>query len=260
MKIDNDNRKQFYRDLTKACQNGDIDFIKEVINSDQVNSITIPIPDKMLIRAAGFGHHEIIEAIFTSPYLKEQICESYCITDALERAFQFGHIETINLLINKLNEFDQYNEGLVSNCILDAVINGQLNVIKHFFEDPPLNYTKDEANLSKEVLRQACISDKLDIVKYVIEHPNKHGLNDFNSNHGFIFWTIMENANWDIARYFIFDLNMPKTWALESHLKSRSAEESEKINNMFNIRELNKSLIEELASPEQASNTKKMKV
>jgi hypothetical protein len=259
MKIDNDNRKQFYRSLTQACQTGDINFIKEVINSDQVNSITVPIPDKMLMRAAGFGHNDIIEAMLESPYLKEQICESYCLTDALERAFQFGHIKTINLLMQKLHEFDQFNQSSLRHNMDKAVERGDLNLIKHFYDKFCTEYTN--GSIGREVLREACIYNKLDIVKYVIEHDNQQALDDFNSHHGFIFWTVMENKNWEIARYFIFDLNMPKTGDLESHLKSRDKEESEKINNMFNIRELNKNLNEELAHPEQIANpTKKVKI
>lgn len=258
MKIDNCNRKHFYRGLTNACQNGDIDFIKEVINSDQVNSITVPIPEKMLMRASGFGNNEIIEAIFESPYLKEQISESYSISEAVERAFDFGHVATINLLIQKLHEFDQYNQSIMSYNMRKAVEKGNLNIIENFYEIFCQEYT--QGSIGREVLRHACIYNKLDIVKYVIEHDNKQALDDFNSNHGFIFWTVMENQNWDIARYFIFDLNMPKTKDLENSLKNQS-ENSEKINNMFNIRELNKSLHNELIPSEQATNnTKKVKI
>ena len=258
MKIDNDNRRQFYRSLTNACQNGDINFIKEVINSDQVYSITVPIPDKMIMRAAGFGHNEIIEALFESPYLKEQICESYCLTDALERAFQFGHIKTINLLMQKLHEFDQFNSSSMRHNMEKAVERGDLNLIKHFYDKFCEEYT--HGSIGREILRHACIYNKLDIVKYVIEHDNQQALDDFNSNHGFILWTVMENKNWDIARYFIFDLNMPKNRDLENHLQNREKEESEKIHNMFNIRELNQSLTKELAHPEHTTNNKKMKV
>jgi ankyrin repeat protein len=134
--------------------------------------------------------------------------------------------------------------------LVKAISRGQLNIVKNFFTDVAIA-CEGLKDVGRELLREACMHNKLDIVKYLIEHENKQALNDFNTNYGFIFWVVIENKNWDIANYFISELNMPLSWELEWNLKGMDKDEAQKINHMFEMRGLKQSLATELPINEE---------
>jgi hypothetical protein len=154
--------------------------------------------------------------------------------------------------INNDNRKKFYDESV------KAISQGKLDIVKKLFTDVSIAF-EDIRDVGRELLREACMYNKLDIVKYLIEHENKQALNDFNINFGFIFCIVLENKYWDIANYFICELNMPLSWELKRSFKSMDKDESEKIHHMFEMRELQQSLVKDLPSNEDNKN-KKLKV
>ncbi len=142
--------------------------------------------------------------------------------------------------------------------LINAIKENKLNVAKSLFDQ--LSKEKMSRDLGREVLREACMYNQLDMVKYVIEHDNKQALEDFNRNFGFIFWIVTENKFWNIANYFICELNMPLSWDLKRALNDMDKDDAEKINHMFEMREVKQSLDKDLDNKEKTKNNKKIKV
>lgn len=128
--------------------------------------------------------------------------------------------------------------------LMKSTENGDLNTVKKLFDE--LAKENIPNCIGREVLRKACLNNQLHIIKFVIEHKNQKALNDFNSHYGFIFWTVTENKFWNIANYFICDLDMPLSWDLKRAISSMDKDDAEKINHMFEMRTINKTLQEEL--------------
>jgi ankyrin repeat protein len=96
-------------------------------------------------------------------------------------------------------------------------------------------------------LLKACGYGHLDIVKYLLtsselkEHPDLHLADDQAIIHA------ISNCRWDIVSYFIYDLNIEESPAIQKFL-SEHQKYSSKAQSMFDKRELAKTLNSELTT------------
>lgn len=258
MKLNNENRKEFYKKLVIACKNGDIGFINEVINSETVNQITNPTPAAMLQQAANYGHLDIVQGIYTSNQLKKHL-EKNDLLDAIRKAFLHSHLEVIQFLAPKLEWFGSY-DNFISLCVSDATVAGQIKIVKAFFEDNLVKHNLNKDLVTTKIINMACSHNKLDIIKYVMEKEqykyfdkNAHNLNN-------TFATALMNENLDVIQYLIFDLNISKTKEINNILENNTDNNFEKVKNWFKIRDANKELEAELPILNQETNPKKPKM
>lgn len=141
--------------------------------------------------------------------------------------------------------------------LIDSLKKGKLNIVKKLFDE--LSKEIMSRDLGREVMREACLYNQLEIVKYVVEHKNKQAIEDFNKNYGFIFYLVQQNQFWNILNYFISDLNMPLSSDIKRAITEMPKEDAEKINHMFEMREVKDSLDKSLQINKIQKN-KKLKV
>lgn len=261
MKLNNKNRKEFYKKIIAASKLGELTFIKDIINSDIANQITANPPKKMLENASGYGHIEIIKDLFTSKHLTKHINYPDILKGALQKAFQHGHLEVVKFLIPKIDNIGAYHNGLISSGVTDAAMTGKIELIRVFLEDSPIRNTIDKNELIGKIINIGCIYNQLEIVKYAIEKDNSQYFNKETNNINNTFVTSLTNGSMDVLKYFIFDLNIEKNSSLSNFLDTNLNENFEKVNNWFKIRDINKDLQEELPIiKNEKSPTKKLKM
>jgi hypothetical protein len=262
MKLNNQNRKDFYKKIIGACKKGDVEFINEVLNSDTISQINDPIPIKMLFQASGYGHLEIVQALYKSNLFKNKIDKTNLVK-AINTAFSHGHIKVIQFLFPQLNRFNGHHDNIISLSLTDAAVNGQVNVIQAFFEDNLVKNNLNKDTVTEKIINTACCYDKLDVIKYIMEKEqykyfdkNIHNLNN-------TFATSLVNESLDVIQYFIFDLNITKTPEIHNILQNNIDDNFEKVKSWFKLREVSKErekLEDELPILNKETHNKKPKM
>jgi hypothetical protein len=256
--MDITNIKQLNKQLITACQIGDTAFIKEFIDSSAIKKINDPIPYKMFMEACNNGHLEIIKEMFLSPHLNKHINNNPTLPGAINIAFRSQHIDIIEFIGHKFNAIEPDN-GSISSGIMEAAEKGHLNVIKHFLEKSTLDMDKDL--IVHRAFHLSCSKNHLNIIKYLVEFSNVKKICGFSE---LIKDGVSEaylSRSFDIVKYLIFDLNVPKNDKSMNTLASIGRSDFSQLENWFNIRELNQSLADELVSSStNIINTKKPKI
>lgn len=208
-----------------ACTNGDLKKVRHLLTSPKLKvQAEIHYNNDFGFRAAcDKGHLDVIKYLLTSPELKEHA-----------------------------NIHAESNEGFNGACAY-----GHLEVVKYLLTSPDLKnkvqLDKSSANLA---LGLATVQGRLEIVKYLIESPELKEYVNIHASKDRNFRNASVQNHLDIVQYFIFDLNFRQSKPIKEHL---IAYPNEEVTKMFELRELNKQLGQELNSTPRAA-TKKIKI
>lgn len=153
--------------LLSVCQSGCVETFRYICDH-KINVSDINLEQKMyLVNACEGGSLEIINFIFAL-YEKRKL--SYSIQtggSCMNYACMGGHIEVINLLINK--KFDYWNEGLTGACS-----NGNVEIAKMMIRKGAFNFNW--------CLYVACVAGHKDVAKLMItsgaSFDNRFSFND----------------------------------------------------------------------------------
>lgn len=254
--------KEFHRNLFIACKLGDIDYINQVLNSDLVNKINSPNPEKMLEYACHNGHLNIVEAIFNAPRLKPHVSDVQSLKSCLIKAFEKNNIDMIKFLNKKIDSLSGHPAITMASGLEVAAAYGNIDVMKEFLE-PPFNAAIRETFKSGKLLAAAYANSKFEIIKYLVTSDKLPENNDIHMNNDSLFRgsfraSAFPNGSLDMIRFLIFDLNIDKNENIDK-LLSLEDKNSEIIKSWFNLRDLNKNLTKELIENDTTS-TKKPKI
>jgi len=188
---------------------------------------------------------DLVKYLLTSPKLirhadintrHDYLFDHACMTDNLE--FIKFILETPNL---------QRTVPLAASCIKGiqhSAKRNHLEVLK-YFED---NLKKAQGFIStpfyQTLMQDACASGSLDTFKYLTQKYCK--LTDLNEKDYEKFSKQFQGNHISLIHYLIFDLNIPKTKYVEEFIEKSKIKDE--INNLFQLRELNKNLNSELPS------------
>jgi hypothetical protein len=245
------------QEVYNACKNGDVNFLKNFLDSDLFkysNQISV---NQMLIHSCFNNQLEVVKCIFDSGECRKGFKILSEVSELLKTTCEKGYFELSKFLLEQ-PEFKDKNANSYAPMVaaLYASSFGHLNILKYviksFTDDPLLN--KGLKNGS--ILEAACEEGKLEIVKYLMESQDliiKFNLQDNNNQ---LFRATYEHNQFEVLRYFIFDLNLEKTETIKEYMSHVFKKD---VDNMFNIRDLNKSLNKEL-SHQSDNSFKKLKV
>lgn len=164
---------------------------------------------------------------------------------------------------------DEYNElrfdymQKLSQEDLDAQLDmavkmGDFEAVQHLLASPKL---KKHANLrSREdyPLREASLRGDVAIVKYILTSPELTDRPDIHTQHDVAFRSAFINERIKLIEYFIYDLDIEKNDTISEFLNFQNSDFADKVKKLFEKRELNKSLNNDLKV--QPTNSKKNKV
>jgi ankyrin repeat protein len=247
----------------KACKDGDFEKIKYLLTSPELEDhANIDVYESEsdfngYLYACKNGRLDIVRYLLTSPELKyHQSIHSTNRADetGLYIASKYGHVDIVDYLLAspELKEHcNIHNDDYWALSL--ACENGHINVIKYLFNSPHLknyNVQKD----GNELLHLACEHGHTEIARFLLTRSDLKDTADLDKALFVSCWS----EKIEIAQYLIFDLNIPRNSDTMADLLKYHTPFAEKLESLFNARELNKELSVEL--PSSINNTKKVKI
>lgn len=253
-------QKEIVNEVVEACENSNLDKVKELIPKV---SFQPPYNEKnadakeIFIKACLSGNLDIVKFLIDNPHSSTNMNYGLIIDDALFEIANTAdnknfHIIPYLLKEPKLNRTYTFKSNLgllIGNVLLQDHI-GLLNAFLNI--DDPINYNIADWPI-QQIVKLGCANDKSEIIKHFFTTPHlKNKLCPV-----FTFKEACLKKNYELQRFFIFDLNIEKTEDITKYLKNGKYPETE---NLFSLRDLNASLSKELDGTQQASSTKKLKL
>jgi ankyrin repeat protein len=211
--------------LCLACEKGWLEEISYLLTSSDlpINASLNYDNGLPLTSASKKGKLEIIKFLLTSPNLKNHANIHSKNDMALSLACKYGHLETVNYLLTS----------------------------------PDL---KEHANISAnnyEPIAYACQGGHLNILKYLLTSKKLEKF-DIHLDEDLIFRTLIEKQNIEALSYIIFDLNIEFTEVMKQCLEYINSPIKNEINKIFELRNLNKDLINDLSINTNSSKRNKV--
>lgn len=263
----------------EACKNNDLDKVKQLWNTNKLillnlfdinykantssHRYAVIINDPIDI-AIQYKNLEIVNHLLNDSELKKTLNNDHYIK-YFETACWLESISIVNYLLFSSHErfIERYNLGINMSAK-----NGQCNLLKYFRELN--NHEKFELDIRKEninILSQACENGHQDIVRYIFSEPKIENFTPLIEELEKFFKQAFVNDSLELVKFFIFELNIPFTDYIKSDLEFyyggiySDIKEKDKIENLFSIRELQCSLIQELnVNNENEFTNKKIKL
>jgi hypothetical protein len=217
------------KELYKAAQNGDLDYIKYLLTSTELK-------------------------LHADPNLNGNYC--------FKLACRSGHLDTVKYLFSDENtKLKLSTDRLIIDGTLEAADNNQIEILDYFRNQAKINNHYTEARFINDnlvILERACAFGFLETVDYILQNPKvENYVLDEKTIFNLFESCIYANSS-DLIKYFIFELNLKNTESVTKLLDEVSEEQKKEIEQLFELRQLNQSLNSELEHNQ--NNTKKHKV
>jgi ankyrin repeat protein len=254
-------------EFSQACINNDFKKVHQLLTSKdefirkivyQQNAYNNP-----LIDCIKHGNLKMLKYLTTSPKLDKHFDLNQDINCLFEQACHSGHTHIIDYLLNtpEIKSFATYN-GWCSAGTNISITNHSLDMLKYFRRLPNRNQTQEQIEAENGyIIDVACEANRLDIIQYIFDEPRIENYKDKINNFESVFERAIKKQHLEIVKFFILDLNIEKTDTLKQTIRSNlPIEARDEIENCFNIREVNKSLHNDLPINDNSLNSKKLKV
>ncbi len=208
--------------------------------------------DEAFTIACKMGYLQSIKFILTSKDLDHHAFIHAKNGEALELACENGCLDVVKYLLTS-RELNQ-NAYLSASAFTDACSMDQVEVIKYLFEN---HYGKDELNINAiySGFIQTCRYGSLKSLKYIWENTELKDSEELSTNLSTIFGLAHIGNHLDIVQYMIFNLDIEKDEIVKGYLKSNP---NEKVNQWFELRDLNSDLSDNLSTTD--NNVRKIKI
>lgn len=217
------------RELYKATQVGDLNYVKYLLTSSKLQ-------------------------FHADPNLNDNRCLKY--------ACQFGHLNIVKYLLNDSNiQLNTPIKTLTTDCVFKAADNNQVAILDYFRNEARVNIPYSEEDLIQEnliILERVCVFGFLETVDYILKNPNVKNYVLDEKTLFRLFESSIYTSNHDLIKYFIFELNLEKSESVNQLLDELSEHQKNAIERLFELRTINKSLNNHLEHNQ--NHTKKTKL
>jgi ankyrin repeat protein len=152
-------------------------------------------------------------------------------------------------LLGKVNIHENDDYALALACEF-----GHIDIAKYLLTSSDLKEHSNIEERGNSILQTACENNDLTVLKLLFDNSEIKKY----ANYELMFHSAMHDENIEIAQYMIFELNIERDQNTIDYIANYKKSFSEKIENMFAMRELNKNLNQEL--PLNIENKKKPKL
>ena len=239
-----------------ACKNGNVQFLQDFLNSDLYKSSNEVSTNQMLMLGCMKNQLDIVKCILASHEARKGLDILKEVRELVKITCQQGNFELTKYL---LEQPELKDENADSEAPLMAALYccslGHLDILKYIVDSFP-----DEPLISRglqngNLLVAACEDGHIEVVKYLLESSQLQINFELEGNQYKLFTSAYDNSQFEVLSYFIVDLDLKKTDSIKEHMAKTFKPE---VDNIFNMRDLNKSLKEELN--DNQPHNKKLKV
>lgn len=250
------NRFQINEAFKKAAANENLEEFQYLVVSKDLLYRPDCFEEAFAI-ACKTGNLTVVDYCLNSEEFKHWLPINRAIENGFFKACTNGHLEVVKHLINS-KEGRQYIDIHLDEdeVFRKSCASGHVNVVEYLLTSPDLN-TKAHIHADDDYgFRHACANGHLEVVEFLLSSPKiKDHVNIHTDDDCGFLWAAENQENWHVVEYFIFDRKIEKTKTIDRFLKNEKCEVIEK---MFEIRDMQKTLTEEL--PKKEVINKKSKI
>lgn len=189
----------------------------------------------------------------TNKLTLEQLCEEFT-------GYCFYHdLEPVKNLYGQLLAIKNDNDDIFKEALIDGIYNAveeqNWHIVQYLLEENIQELYSDGCLNANKLLFSACVYDAVKVAKTILDADKKKSL---NLNLEPSFEKILFYNHEELIKLFIFDYNIPRTDSLNNYFKIFNGPVIQDVIAMFEARDLNKSLKNELAT--NHSNVKQPKI
>jgi len=233
--------------FSQACIVGDIEKIKFLLTSNKLKkNVDIHFDDDNgFIMACQNGQLETVRYLLTSPDLKEHADIHACLDWGLCMACRIGNLEIVKYLLSSPELKEHANiHADDDHALFQTFIDGHLHIIKYLLTSSDL---KEHATIYPENhLRLATSKEHINILDFLFKSDELQNKIDPHVGNDIIFYTAYKECKINVLNYLIYDLNIEINDSIENYLNDKRISIFDKVKNMFEMRELNKDLSQNL--------------
>lgn len=227
--------------IYKACETGDLENIQTFLNSEEANSENEVSGYMMTMAAIKGGYLEILETVWNSSFKHEDTFNNFYFNTYGSQMCNYDRFEMLKFMLEHPKLIKNKNNRLMEILPRSVAGSGRLKMLEYLFEkfpnDPGLNTNLIEG----DILIHAARNGHLHIIEHIFNnYKNKIDIHLYKDE---AFRAACHANQLDVLKYFIFDLNIKKTQDIINHIDGEHS-----IMNIFEARELNESLKNELSS------------
>lgn len=246
--------------LEEAYLENNINPIKDIVKQHQSylnqsgnNNLNKEYLSQTLLSSVKIGYLDAIDYLLTSPDLSEHPDVSK-MESPLRIASGKGDLDIFKYFSERFEQYYPNERFDIAHFTLlgEASDNGQLNIVRFIMEHPNVKESSGFNRFESHSLQFAFLKGHLDIVQFFLPKDTTQKVEDN------FFYNALLGEHMDIVKYCIFDLNIPFSEHLEEVFMLYSDAKTNQAREFFKIRELNQELEKELSSV--TINKKKVKL
>lgn len=242
------------------CKNGDIDFFEKIISLGLKNKIinsnfVSNTSYNLLDIACSNNQIDIIKYFINSTHWEKDFNSYFIISENVREVCKNGNIDIIKYFLNEPKIKDR--NQLYKFTLDAAACCGRLDIVQYILENFIKNPAIQMTLINGKMLNSACDYGNLHIIRYFFDTPELSNNAHRDIQKEDLFQIAHRNDDMEIIQYLIMDLNLKKNKVIKSSLKSKPSPEIEK---MFESRDLNQSLKQELDNSSIGTVSKKPKL
>jgi hypothetical protein len=242
--------------FVQACEAGELDKVKYLLASPELNAnANFKYKQNLAFKVAFRDNHtDIVKYFITDIELKKYVDTDIFLLGFLNMACKKKDTVWLEELLplavkNRPNAIS----NLVDNCCND----GNLDMFKYLV-DSPIWSEKVTNEINSIRFQDVCASGNVEFIEYLLNSQWKSNI-DIHADKDKAFINCCNYEAIEAIKYFIFNLKIPKSSYIEEYLNEFPYEFNNKVIKMFDVRDLNESLENQL-EPNEKSNRKPNKL
>jgi ankyrin repeat protein len=203
--------------------------------------------NEALLNACVDGDLDKVKFLLTSPELKHNADINYNDNAALHQACEHNQLHIMQYLLTSPELKKHADIHSKDDWTLTIACNeGHFDIVKYLLTSSDL---KEHSHFNVDQLRYALHIGEFDIVDYLLNSPDLKENASIHMGKDNIFREASEFGNKETLHYLIHELNIDRNDAINSYLEEpggRTSNLKAEAKNMFQLRELNKELNDNL--------------